>query len=369
MLGSKNPKVTVLVDTFNHERFIHQALLSVLTQDFPKSDMEILVVDDGSTDLTPEIVRRFGADIRLLRKPNGGQGSAFNAGIPNARGEIVAFLDGDDWWAPNKVSRVVDYFDRHPEVGVLGHGYYQVNSLTGETTTTVPRDPRSFSFDSEEDVIFFRHLMCFFGTSRVVIRKSVLERTPPIPDAIVIEADEFMSVMSIAQSKGALLAEPLTFYRLHEDNLYQFQSRDLAKLRRLCGVLNVLAAQLRLALTQASVAPRAIEIIVHTLETGAKKLRLQLDGGTRIETFRIERAEQKFYYAEASIGYRLFQALVLSLTLMMKPERFYRLRNWYASSRFRKWRSTLGDPVQAAPIKLRIENSVAFRAEDSSKLQ
>ncbi|MGB6978474.1 MAG: glycosyltransferase, partial [Candidatus Acidiferrales bacterium] len=61
-------RVTVLVDTYNHERFIEEALVSVLEQDFPADDTEILVVDDGSTDRTPEIVRKFAPRVRLIRK-------------------------------------------------------------------------------------------------------------------------------------------------------------------------------------------------------------------------------------------------------------------------------------------------------------
>ncbi len=67
------PYVTVLIDTYNHERFIEQVITSVLEQDFPAADREILVVDDGSTDRTPDLVRRFEPHVRLLRKPNGGQ--------------------------------------------------------------------------------------------------------------------------------------------------------------------------------------------------------------------------------------------------------------------------------------------------------
>ena len=88
------PFVSVLIDTYNHERFIEEAIQSVLSQDFPASEREILVVDDGSTDRTAEILRKFASQIRILRKPNGGQASAFNLGIPQCRGEIVAFLDG-----------------------------------------------------------------------------------------------------------------------------------------------------------------------------------------------------------------------------------------------------------------------------------
>src|SRR5579863_566501 len=101
------PLVTVLVDTCNHERFIEEAIVSVLEQDFPRKEMEILVVDDGSTDRTPEIIGKFATRVHHLRKSNGGQASAFNAGIAEARGEIIAFLDGDDWWERNKLERVL----------------------------------------------------------------------------------------------------------------------------------------------------------------------------------------------------------------------------------------------------------------------
>src|SRR5579863_8962816 len=108
-------KVSILIDTYNHERFIERAITSVLEQDMAMDNVEILVVDDGSTDQTSELVRRFEPRVRLIRKANGGQGSSFNAGIPECRGEIVAFLDGDDWWAPKKLRRVVEALGQDSE--------------------------------------------------------------------------------------------------------------------------------------------------------------------------------------------------------------------------------------------------------------
>src|SRR6201987_6564619 len=108
------PHISVLINTYNHERYIEQAIVSVLEQYFPAEEIEILVVDDGSTDRTPEIVGKFVPRVRYLRKENGGQASAFNFGIPQAQGEIVAFLDGDDWWARNKVHLFVEAFEEYP---------------------------------------------------------------------------------------------------------------------------------------------------------------------------------------------------------------------------------------------------------------
>src|SRR5260370_903022 len=118
--------VSVLIDTYNHERFIEQAIVSVLEQDFPDAEREIIVVDDGSTDGTSEIVKKFEPRVRLLRKMNGGQASAFNAGIPECKGEIVAFLDGDDWWAPGKLQAVAGALASEPSIGLVGHGITEV---------------------------------------------------------------------------------------------------------------------------------------------------------------------------------------------------------------------------------------------------
>jgi len=74
--------VSILIDTYNHERFIEEAALSALAQDYPASDREILVVDDSSTGRTPEILSKFTPQIRVLRKPNGGQARAFYCPTP-----------------------------------------------------------------------------------------------------------------------------------------------------------------------------------------------------------------------------------------------------------------------------------------------
>jgi glycosyltransferase involved in cell wall biosynthesis len=111
-------------------------------------ETEILVVDDESTDRTPEIVRRFQPHVRLIRKTNGGQASAFNADIPETRGEIIAFLDGDDWWAKEKLKVVTNYLGARPHVGLVGHGIYKVDSDTGNMKATIPQRTCEVRFDS-----------------------------------------------------------------------------------------------------------------------------------------------------------------------------------------------------------------------------
>ena len=88
------------------------AINSVLNQTYP--NIEIIVVDDGSTDHTPDVLAQYKDRLLAIRTQNGGQGHAFNVGIPKARGELVMLLDADDMWLPEKVERMVELAARRP---------------------------------------------------------------------------------------------------------------------------------------------------------------------------------------------------------------------------------------------------------------
>lgn len=344
------PRVTALIDTFNHERFVEQAIVSVLEQDFPATDVEILVVDDGSTDRTPELIRKFGSRVRLIQKQNGGQASAFNAGIPEARGEIIAFLDGDDWWRRSKLSRIVEFLDSHPDVGVVGHAIQQLDFITGESFLTIPPTECEIRFDSVDGAAFFRQMMCFFGTSRLAVRKEIALSVLPIPENIVIEADEFLAIAATAQSRAGLLAEPLTYYRLHDANHYHMHRPDERRLRLMLQSLDALAFELPPRLAAANISPVALSALIDPLSNSALRLKLRLDGGSPWSTFTVERAERRLWHATAPLGYRLYTFASLAAALLLPPRLFYRLRDRYASSPLRRMRGILGEPVQASQI-------------------
>src|SRR5260370_24780920 len=115
----KAPFFTVLIDTYNYGEFIEEAISSALAQDFPASQREILVVDDGSTDDTRQRLLKYRGEILYLRKQNGGQASAFNYGFEQARGEVIALLDADGILLPRKIRRVYEKFKRQPTSGVV----------------------------------------------------------------------------------------------------------------------------------------------------------------------------------------------------------------------------------------------------------
>src|SRR5260370_29918836 len=102
---------------------IEKAIGSVLEQDFPAAQRKVIVVDGGSTDRTAEIVRRFEPQVRLITKKNGGQASAFNMGIPECRGEVIVFLDGDDWWTTGKLKRMAEVVSADDALGMAGGSF------------------------------------------------------------------------------------------------------------------------------------------------------------------------------------------------------------------------------------------------------
>src|SRR5258708_36648103 len=124
------PLVTVLVDTFNHEKYIEQALVSVLEQGLSPEELEIVVVDDGSTDGTPSVIQKFLPRVKYLRKKNGGQASAFNAAFPEGHGQIVALLDGDDWFSEGKLAAGLRALEQNPRGAAAGHGHTKLCEAT-----------------------------------------------------------------------------------------------------------------------------------------------------------------------------------------------------------------------------------------------
>lgn len=229
VLGAmKPPMVTVLVDTFNYGHFIEEAIESVLSQDFPMEQVEILVVDDGSTDDTPERMKKYGSRIQYLRKSNGGQASAFNFGLARSHGEIVTLLDADDCWMPDKLRCVVREFERHPEVGLVYHSLREYDTQTGESRVGPFEAISGFVPSNLKQVILFES----FTTSTLAFRRSVIEPLLPVPEGLKIQADAYLGNLAIFVTAVVAIERPLAIYRIHGSNLY-YQSDSVEDSERL----------------------------------------------------------------------------------------------------------------------------------------
>lgn len=221
------PFVTVLIDSYNYGQYIEEAIDSALMQEFPRELREILVIDDGSTDDTPERLKKYGDSIRYLRKANGGQASAFNRGYSEARGEIIATLDADDLWLPDKLRRVCDTFQRNPEAGMVYHRTYLwhgaerlvADGYFAEISGRVP--------DSRVSLLSFPMV----GTSCLAFRRSALEQLMPMPESLRSQADAYLTALVIFVAPVVALPEFLAKYRIHGANLFQAKRGEAVRSR------------------------------------------------------------------------------------------------------------------------------------------
>jgi len=324
--------VSVLIDTYNHERFVEQAVVSVLEQDFPDAEREIILVDDGSTDGTSEIVKKFEPRVRLLRKENGGQAAAFNAGIPECKGEIVSFLDGDDWWAPGKLQAVADALASEPSIGLVGHGITEVFPDGGQHVQLL-KEVHRFRVDSEAGARTFRLRKSFLGTSRMTIRAAVLRQIGRVPEALAIQADEYLFTLSGFLADVLILRESLTFYRLHAGNAFQVADGNTQALRRKQKVLESLAKSITAKLEEQKVKASVARIAVEAIETEAELIRLSLDAGLPWETVRTEVRNYRIMHPDASLAHSFFKWLALLPSCVMPSRNYYSLRQKFSQNR------------------------------------
>jgi len=328
-------QISVLIDTYNHERLIETAINSVLEQDFPASKREVIVVDDGSTDGTAEIVRRFAPQVRLVTKKNGGQASAFNAGIPECRGEVIVFLDGDDWWTPGKLSKMAQIFGEDPELGMIGHAFIE-SFDDGARKTILPSERVRLQVNNVAAATFFRLSRCYFGTSRLALRADLARKIVPVPESLVFEADEYLFTMAAALRPFVILPDALTHYRVHAGNLFLAAGASEAGERRKARVIAELAHALRVSLPGTGAPQAAVEAMLEIVEAEAVQLRLKLDGGWPWETFQTERTIYRVQHGDAPAKSKVFRTLSMVLALALPPHWFYGGRQWLGAQTWYK---------------------------------
>lgn len=165
------PKVSVIIPTYNYGRFLPRALESVLSQTY--TDYEIIVVDDGSTDETYQVVAEYKNKVKYLTKENGGVATARNVGIQVANGNYIAFLDADDAWVPHKLAIQVEYLDNNPEFGMVYAD--MAHYVSGRKVHDAYLCERGYKHIAQGWI--FKNLLseCFIFTPTVLVRKSCFD--------------------------------------------------------------------------------------------------------------------------------------------------------------------------------------------------
>lgn len=207
------PLVSVIIDNYNYGHFLGQAIDSVLEQTY--KNFELIVIDDGSTDNSREVIESYGDCVIAIFQENTGQGSAFNAGIARSKGEIICFLDSDDYYDKDKLAKVVASFLDHPEWVQISHCWISVDA------EGVPIGSSASNVLSQGDV---RNLLLQWGryataiTSALAYRRAVLQQVLPIPTKRTEAADTFLAATIPFYGKVGSINEPLMFYRIHGRN-------------------------------------------------------------------------------------------------------------------------------------------------------
>jgi glycosyltransferase involved in cell wall biosynthesis len=232
------PLVSILINNYNYGDYLGDAIDSALAQTY--APIEVIVVDDGSTDHSDQILAAYHDRVTVVKQANGGQAAAFNTGFAQSRGEIICFLDADDWFAPDKVMQVVTRLQADPALGWCFHALAMWHVQTGERVNTSVTG-RSGVYDIRQPMQRGKltgYLPINVATSGLCFRRSLLQQLLPMPEMIRITSDDYLKYAAFGLTAGDVVLADLATQRLHGNNAYT--ARD--DRRSLRGHIHLLTA-------------------------------------------------------------------------------------------------------------------------------
>jgi glycosyltransferase involved in cell wall biosynthesis len=216
---SEYPLVSVIISSYNYERFVEDAIDSALDQTY--SNVEVIVVDDGSTDDSRRIIASYGKRIVTVSKENGGQATACNVGFQASKGEIVIFVDADDMLSPATVQRVVAAFQSKPGVAKVQYRLQLVNSSAKPIGEFIPRSTTPMPSGDMRQSLIEHGTYVWPSTSGNAFAAVVLRRIMPIPENVYRGVpDIYLCNLSAVFGQVISLEKPGALYRVHGGNNY-----------------------------------------------------------------------------------------------------------------------------------------------------
>lgn len=206
------PEVSVVIPTYNSAHFLGEALQSVFDQTF--KDYELIVVDDGSTDETKQIVAEYGDKIKYIFQENSGPASAKNNGIRNSVGKYIAFLDADDLWLPTKLEKQVKTFQQSPELAMIFTEHSVFNDR-GIYLALIGKRKRLIKGDIARNIFLHNGV----ATPTVIVRKEIFNKIGLFEEDLYMAEDDNMWVRIAANFDVELIDEPLAKYRIHSRSM------------------------------------------------------------------------------------------------------------------------------------------------------
>lgn len=207
------PTVSVIIPTYNYGHFVGRAIESVLGQSH--RDIEVVVVDDGSTDGTVDQLARFGDDIQVISQQNRGVAAARNVGVATSTGNFLAFLDADDFWSKDKVERQVDRYRREPDVGLVHGGVQEVDP------EGLPLGPRRDGMSGwvAEQMLLLRKPVVLAAPSNALIPRRFFQEVGGFDVELSTAADWDLCFRIAVEHSFAFVAETLVYYTIHTSNM------------------------------------------------------------------------------------------------------------------------------------------------------
>jgi glycosyltransferase involved in cell wall biosynthesis len=223
------PLVSIIIDNYNYEPYLAQSIESALAQTY--ENVEVIAVDDASTDGSREVIGRYPRVLPVLKPSNGGQGSAVNAGFLASRGEIVIFLDSDDSLAPDAAARVVSAWK--PGTAKVQYRLSMVDPSGGVIDLFPPRGTRFEGGDVVASLLRRGRYPTAVMSGNAFARE-VLRRILPLPEAeFRISADGYLVTLAPLFGAVVCIDEPLGVYRIHDRNAWaRSESAVVERFRR-----------------------------------------------------------------------------------------------------------------------------------------
>lgn len=206
------PKISVVIDNHNYGRFLGETLDSVLRQNRIDHDVEILVVDDGSTDDSRDILGSYAPRVKALLQTRQGQATAFNNGLAAAAGDIVCLLDSDDVFLPGKLAAVEAAF-ADPAVVCVQHFLHPADSRLIPLPRRSPAWPARYTLHD-----YAAGRAEFTATSGLAFKREVLRKLLPIPKDLFYYLDDFLAAHALFFGEIANIPKVLGLHRMHGDN-------------------------------------------------------------------------------------------------------------------------------------------------------
>jgi len=211
------PKVSVVIPTYNRASMVAEAIESVLSQSY--KDLEVIVVDDGSTDNTEDVLRPYFSQITYIKQENRGNAAARNKGLKEAKGVLIAFNDSDDLWVHDKLEKQVGFMDEHPDIDmVCGNGIIFGN--TSDAGRLVISQSRAEFLEKKGVTIKDIFMKSTIRTPTVVIRKKVIDALDGFDGNLRVCVDGDFSLRLLGSGyKAAFINDVFFKLRKHDDNL------------------------------------------------------------------------------------------------------------------------------------------------------